>query len=67
MTERNNTPKTFSLESQTIEQIDRIAELMRWDKSTVVEAAVEELAARLLSQPQPLTSVADAMLTEKAA
>jgi len=42
--------KTYSLNENTVELITKIAQLKKWDKSTVVEVAVEMLAASLIAQ-----------------
>ena len=53
---RSNQQKQFSLMVQTVEQIDLIADRMRWDKSTVVEAAVEDLYKKIFVVPAETSS-----------
>lgn len=55
----------YSINSGTVSQIDRIAVLQRWDKSTVIEVAVEELHKKLFSQPNPLIEVHEAVTAAK--
>ena len=51
----------FSIDADTVYQIDRIAALQRWDKSTVVEVAIEALHKKLFSQPNPFVEVHEAI------
>ncbi|HZW04259.1 MAG TPA: hypothetical protein VFF68_10055 [Anaerolineaceae bacterium] len=53
-----------TLSPETVEQIERIAQANRWNKNTVLEVAIEDLHARIFSQPNPVVTVEDA---EKAA